>query len=317
MTYCYLLAGEDLELARAELEGFLESQGFEPEVEREGRLAFSNEEPERGQLRRLALVHEVGELIEKGSIEDPDPDYRPDGSFAIRVQGKEGSKEDLEEKFGSVMETEENEVDLETPEEELRVYVSSGKYYLARLIEEIDRGLFEKRKNQERPFSSPVSLDPVVARVLVNLSGVKPGGHVLDPFCGTGGILIEAGLCGVGVHGLDVQEKMVEGTRENLEEYGIISHDIREGEVSEAPEIFDRQFDAAVTDLPYGGASKVEGEPLEDFLEVAPKLTDRMIVFMTDQESVNGMEPEFEIYVHKNLTRYVYIMNKETSGDLA
>lgn len=309
MTHAYLLAGEDLELAEHELEGFLESQQEEGELERESRLALAPGVME-GQLKRLALTHEVSEVIERGEIGEA-PEYRPPGSFEVRA--KEAAEEDhdtagIQESYGSMLETEGNEVELDSPDESLRIYLLDDEYVLARLVTDIDRGLFDKRRNQERPFSSPVSLDPVLARVLVNLSGAEPGSHLLDPFCGTGGILIEAGLCGIGVHGMDAQDKMVEGTRENLEEYGVISHDIRQGEVKSLEEEFDRDFDAIVTDLPYGGASKVKGEPVDEFLEIAPELCDGKVVFMSNQPELGDLEPEHQIYVHKNLTRYVYIL---------
>lgn len=308
--FTYLLAGENLELAEHELRGFLESQELSNEVERHGRLVIA-EAPIPGQLKRLALTHEIAEIIERGKIDELEPEYQPKNSFAVRAIGaadKEYDTAAIQQHVGEILSTEDNEVELERPEEELRLYLLEDQYVLSRLVLDIDRGLFEKRKNQERSFSSPVSLDPVLARVLVNLSGVKPQEHVLDPFCGTGGILIEAGLCGIGVHGLDVQEQMVEGTQKNLEEYGIINHDIRQGEVKHAPEIFNRKFDAVVTDLPYGEASKVEGSPVQDFLEAAPELTDGPVVFMSNQDRINDLEPEHQIYVHKNLTRYVYII---------
>lgn len=312
MTYTYLLAGENLELAEDELRGFLESQELETNIERNGRLATAAE-PMNGQLKRLSLTHEVSEIIEAGDVEDIEPNYRPDTSFAVRaidVNGKGHDIPAIQEEVGGKLEAPDNEVDLERPDERLRLYLLEDEYILARLVMDIDRGLFEERKNQERPFSSPISLDPVLARVLVNLSGVKPSEHLLDPFCGTGGILIEAGLCGVGVHGLDLQEKMVEGAEENLEEYGIIVHDLREGGVSEVSEIFDREFDAVVTDLPYGKASKKKGSPLEEFLEIAPELTDGKVVFMSNQDEIDGLEPSHEIYVHKNLTRYIYVLTE-------
>ena len=152
------------------------------------------------------------------------------------------------------------------PDEDLRLYVYGGGSYLGRVVEDIDRGLFEKRSNEKRPFSSPVSLDPVLARVLVNLSGVEAGEHLLDPFCGTGGILIEAGLCGVGVYGFDVKEEMVEGARENLEEYGVIVHDIRQRDALELDDSYLSDIDAVVTDLPYGRSSVQKYELLEEFL---------------------------------------------------
>ena len=300
--YVYRLAGDDLELAEAELRGFLCSQGVEEEIERNGELAFTEAEPDF--LKRLALVHEVSQIVGRG--EELDTDYRPEGSFAVRSEGMEA---DVEQRLGSLMETSENSVDLEDPDEIVKVYRNDDEYIIGRLVQDIDRGLFEQRKNQDRPFSSPVSLDPVLARVLVNLSEVSAGEKLLDPFCGTGGILIEAGLCGVDVYGIDIQQEMVEGTRENLEEYGLINHHIRQGSIANLDSVFAEKFDAVVTDLPYGQASKSEGEPVEEFLEKVEGISDKA-VFMYDEPDLDGLEPEFEVYVHKNLTRYIYILSQ-------
>ncbi len=306
MSYAYLLAGDNLELARADLKGFLKSQNIDETPEKTERLAFTNNEPK--QLERLALTHEVTEIIERsGNLETS---YEPDGSFAVRAKnltGENDSKE-VEKSLGASLKTEKNSVDLENPEEIIKVYILNEKYIIGREVIEIDRSLFDQRKNQHRSFSSPVSLDPMLARVLVNLSEVSAGEKLLDPFCGTGGILIEAGLCGIDVHGLDIQEEMVEGTKENLEDFGILRHDVRKGRVENAVEIFDKDFDAIVTDVPYGKASKKEGSAVESFLEVAPKLNCGKIVFMSDKNEINELKPEFEVYVHKNLTRYIYII---------
>jgi len=305
MSYIYRLAGENLELAEADLEGFLRSQGIDEEAERNGRLAFTEAEP--GQLRRLAKTHEVSKLIERnGELETS---YRPEGSFEIKAKVLEGdaNPQEVEEKLGELLLTENNSVDLENPEEILRVYITEHEYIIGRDMLDIDRSLFNRRKNQKRPFSSPVSLDPELARLLVNLSEVPAGGKLFDPFCGTGGILIEAGLCGVELFGADIQKEMVSGTRENLEEYGVMRHDIREAGIEEVQDVFDREFDVIVTDLPYGKASKSEGEPAEKFLEPAPEMVDKT-VFMYNEPELGGKEADFEIYVHKNLTRYIYIL---------
>lgn len=310
MSYLYLLAGENLGLSKAEVEGFLKSQREEAKLKRAGKLLESGCEP--SQLKRLAMVHEVSLKLEELDLENPEPNYRPETSFAVRTidareDGEALERRELEEELGAELENTENYVDLESPEEQLRAYILDGKIVLGKLVEDLPRGLFEERKNHERPFSSPVSLNPVIARLLVNLSEVPAGGSLLDPFCGTGGILIEAGLCGVEVFGLDAQERMVEGARENLEAFGIIDHEIRKGEIRNLEGIFDRKFDALVTDLPYGKASKLEGEPVNEFFESAPEIANK-IVFMSDQDELNDLEPEFELYVHKNLTRYIYII---------
>ncbi len=54
----------------------------------------------------------------------------------------------------------------------------------------VARARLEARKVTHRPFSLPISLHPKLARALVNLARVPMGGVLLDPFCGTGGILL-------------------------------------------------------------------------------------------------------------------------------
>lgn len=306
--YTYYLAGENLELAEAELNGFLQSQDVEEKADRDGRLGLTESEPTG--LKRLALTHEVGKLLDTSEgWRDLEIDYKPENTYCVRAENLaenklEVDKEEIEREIGSKLGTEDNSADLENPDVMFKVYFTGGKCYLTRTVEDIDRSFYDKRVNQERPFSSPISMDPVLARVLVNLSGVSAGENVLDPFCGTGGILIEAGLCGIGIYGLDIQAEMVEGTRENLESYGIINYDIRQGQIEDIEKILDREFDAVITDLPYGKASKIEGDAVENFLEfVAGK---ENVVFVFNEPEIDGVESDFEVYVHKNLTRYIY-----------
>lgn len=300
--YIYNLAGENLELARAELEGFLESQDITENPVYDGSFALTESEP--SMLRRLGLVHDVARVLHRG--EKLDSNYSPEGSFAVRSVNVD---REYEERLGEILSDDGNSVDLENPDEIINIYSFEGMYIFGRVVEDIDRGLFRQRENKKRPFSSPVSLDPVLARVLVNLSEVPTGGTLFDPFCGTGGILIEAGLCGIAPYGLDFQMDMVEGARENLEEYGIRHHDIREGKISDASRIFEKDFDAVVTDLPYGHASKKKGDPVEEFLDIEGELTNGRTVFMSDQPEISDLSPDYEVYVHKNLTRYIYIMD--------
>ncbi|RWZ78593.1 MAG: methyltransferase domain-containing protein [Candidatus Microsaccharimonas sossegonensis] len=66
-------------------------------------------------------------------------------------------------------------------------------------------------------------LPPKLAQIMVNLAGPlgvagndKGSPRVLDPFCGTGVILQEAGLMNYAVYGTDLSEKMIDFTRQNL-----------------------------------------------------------------------------------------------------
>lgn len=298
MTYIYRLAGENLELARGELEGFLKSQGIK-DVEHEEHISRTVKHP--SQLRRLALTHEVGEIINPEEISI-------NGSYAVRTENltdREFDSTKVEKKIGDKLSGLTNEVDLENPETVIKVYNKEDGLIYTEIVEDIPRGLYEKRANEKRPYSSPISLDPVLARVLVNLSTVSAGEYILDPFCGTGGILIEAGLCGIGVKGLDLQEEMVSGTVENLEEYGILNHDIRQGDIKEA-EMFDN-YSAIITDLPYGKASKKSEDAIKDFFSLVENF-DGKSIFMYNEDSVGGHISDYQVYIHGSLTRYIFVV---------
>lgn len=308
MTYLYKLAGEDLELAEADLNGFLKSQEINEEAERNERIAETEAEPL--QIRRLALTHEVSRKIGEYSPEDK-IDYSIEDSFAVRAENIGEADHDTqkwEREVGEQLSNKDNSVDLEHPDTEIVLYLFEDQVVVGELVEELPRDKFRERENQKRPFSSPVSINPVQARLLVNLAEVKPGEKVLDPFCGTGGILIEAGLCGIAVHGTDIQGKMVEGSRKNLEEYGIIAHDIREISAEDAVEELDESFEAIITDLPYGKASFKESDVEKEFMEIVEEKCRGKAVFVSNKPDFQGLEPEHSIYVHKNLTRYIYII---------
>jgi len=67
-------------------------------------------------------------------------------------------------------------------------------------------------------------LPPKLAQIMINLAGPLerkpdsdlPAPRILDPFCGTGVILQEAGLMGYAVYGTDLAEKMIRYSRDNL-----------------------------------------------------------------------------------------------------
>jgi tRNA G10 N-methylase Trm11 len=58
-------------------------------------------------------------------------------------------------------------------------------------------------------------LPPKLAQIMVNLAGLEKG-RILDPFCGTGVILQEAGLMKYAVYGTDLAEKMISYSADNL-----------------------------------------------------------------------------------------------------
>ncbi len=116
-----------------------------------------------------------------------------------------------------------------------------------------------------RPFYKPGALDPRMARLFVNLARARRGSVFLDPFCGTGGFVIEALLsvkvreayCG------DVDEDMAGGSRANLSFYapGGFWHTLR-WDARRLP-LRNDTIDSIGTDSPYGRMTTTRGLGVE------------------------------------------------------
>ena len=100
---------------------------------------------------------------------------------------------------------------------------------------------------------------------MVNLANCSTNDTILDPFCGTGGILIEAADMGMKAKGIDLLEKMIVNSKGNLEHFGL-EGDIEKGDVGESK---NQRFEAIVTDPPYGIASTTGGEKISELLQRA------------------------------------------------
>lgn len=82
------------------------------------------------------------------------------------------------------------------------------------------------KRDQKRPKRDARvgMLPPKLAQIIINLADgrlqIADGVSVLDPFCGTGVILQEALLMGYDVYGTDLEERMVDYSKANLDWLG-------------------------------------------------------------------------------------------------
>ncbi|MBN1645585.1 hypothetical protein JW868_00935 [Candidatus Woesearchaeota archaeon] len=199
-------------------------------------------------------------------------------------------------------------VDLENPDMEV-VLVKKGNIVFITIEEHENKESYENRRQHLRDEAYPISLHPRLARAMVNICGDV--NEVMDPFCGTGGILIEAGLIGLSVKGCDINEKMVETTRRTMKKYGIAGN----VEVENALKV-EHKSAAVATDLPYGKNSPVKDiEKLySDFFGHAKSLTDRIVVGTPKSIDCKKMlvengwkvTGEFEVYIHKSMSKKIY-----------
>jgi len=291
-------------------------------------------DPDR--VRRLAFTRRASRLVGRTAPEIESAvallgaaGIDREGSVAVRardVRSETGvDARAAERALGRVLVDRGFAVDLEDPDHELRAAFAppveaagEGLCALGWLVAESIRD-FGDREPTDRPFFQPGSMDPLLARALANAAGARPGATLLDPMCGTGGVLIEAGLSGADVLGTDAQAKMVRGTRENLEEYLPAERpwSVLQADAARLP-VVDDGVDGVVFDAPYGRQSKIAAADLADLvgdaLAEARRVASRAVVVgdrsWIEQAREAGwtVTDRFERRVHRSLVRHVLVL---------
>jgi len=213
-------------------------------------------------------------------------------------------------------------VNLKSPDITFQGVITGNHFIFGVKITDIDQRSFDERRLKNRPFFHPSALHPKLARCMVNLSRAHSGSNLLDPFCGTGSILIEGGTVGCRVVGSDVQSSMVEGSLKNLRRFNIEPFGLV---VSDALQIPFEIVDCVATDPPYGRLATTLGSPVKnlirDFLSsVIDVLQRNGHVAISSPKGLGvrdlGAEVGFEavegyfIYVHRSLTRELAVLKK-------
>jgi len=292
--------------------------------------AFVKAEKIKQLANRLSFTFHVNEFlfsckpstatIKQNAMDNP---IRAKGSIAVRCKNR-SKKKDSQPVVKALAEiyTKDRQVALIKPDNEIRALLTDSNVYIGLNITEIDRNQFEQRKVQHRPFFSPISLHPKLARALVNLSGIKKDEILLDPFCGTGGFLIEAGLIGAKVIGSDIERKMIDGGKKTLEFYKIKERDLFCSDIGDIKNHVS-EVDAVVTDLPYGKSTTTKGEDIRVLYERAfeniagvLKKHGRTVIGLSNKDMM-GLGKSYlslieihEWHAHRSLTRYFAVYQK-------
>lgn len=269
--YLFELSGEHPTLPYGDALGCCaaECQGFTSLSRGPGYAVFGLESHRLPDIAsRLALTHRLGRYLGSAAIGEVDALVEgldlPPGTIAVRAKRFQGMHPEVDiarlmVDIGGKVATG-RRVDLDSPEVELRVLVSDAVHLFLGEVE-VDRSAFERRKVAERPFFSPISLHPRYARALVNMTMVRRGDRLLDPFCGTGGILIEAATIGARACGSDISPEMVEGCLRNLEHFDLHHERVEVADIGDIGGLFGT-VEAVATDPPYGRATSTRKEPL-------------------------------------------------------
>ncbi|HEV8360233.1 MAG TPA: hypothetical protein VGR28_07260 [Candidatus Thermoplasmatota archaeon] len=330
MRFLLELSGEHPTLPAAEALAALEVQGPVREDARDGTLLAAEGAGDATWMgHRLGLAHAISEPLarvpaEPKAILDAVAQHaaRVGPVFRVRAHrvGEHGRglrPSALERDAGALL-AEGRRVDMDGPADEVRLLLAE-EAWVALLRARIDRTLFDARHVKRRPFFSPVSLHPRFARAMVNLARIKEGDRVADPFAGTGGVLVEAGLVGAKVVGADADADMAAGARGVLEHYGIAG-EVLVGDVA-ASLARAGPFDAIVTDPPYGrSSSTLQEPPAKLYARALPAIRDalrpggRAVVVLptSDVPLPPGLELEqrHTQRVHRSLDRHYCVLRR-------
>ncbi|HLD18004.1 MAG TPA: DNA methyltransferase [Patescibacteria group bacterium] len=135
-------------------------------------------------------------------------------------------------------------------------------------------------------------LPPKLAHLMVNLSGLQKKGTLLDPFCGSGTVLMEAALLGIhNLLGSDTSEKAIADTRTNMDWLTKPFPSIRPSiqlftsQAEDLPRRLRKPVDAIVTE-PYLGPSLTGHESEIKIRNVIRELTS---LYTTSFRSLSGI----------------------------
>ena len=344
MEIIFILSGENETLPQAEIIASLEAESvsFNIAYNQDGILILEIAEEDSKIIdtigKKIAYTHEICELLFETSTLNLNDDIQKypwknaiNQDYAVRVKkigfDPDFNSQAMEIELGGIIKRElgdKAKVNLENPDTFLRIIVNDSKILVSKRLVKRSKKHFYDLKPHKRPFFYPGSMSPKLARGMVNLSRAKKGSTVLDPFCGTGGILIEAGIIGAKVIGTDIDEKMVRGTRKNLEFCNIKDYKIFQGDARYIK--LHNKVDAIVTDPPYGISASTAGVDSkkiyeESLVSMQGLLKDDGYICMATPHYLDIHElvshtkfkiiEQYEIRMHKSLTRVISVLKTE------
>ena len=338
----FLLSGEHQTLPVSEIQAILEAEGYNYRILEKLTQVLRLEADAniikavkfRSAMARVlcqeifnceAQLSEILANIRSASLEE----FIEGESFAVRVRKIRGvvpelTGVELERKLGEkILEKVENtKVDLTNPQKIFFGVLTDKRFIFGLKKAEIIPKPFSERRPRRRPFFHPSAMYAKLARIMVNLAQPKKGDLVLDPFCGTAGILVEAGLIGCRVLGFDAKPHMLRGGLKNLLHYGVEPEGVAIADARYPPVA---KIDCIVTDPPYGRSASTLGtttiQIVEDFLSAIQDTLPRgkkicmaspktiKIAEVGEKAGFKHLESHF-VYVHRSLTREIVVFER-------
>jgi len=339
----FFLSGEHEDLPTSELKAILETEGYAyGAVEKldqvlrlradpacvevmKRRAAFTrlcglelfNCKPETNSIMKALQLTRVGRFLRKSE------------SFVVRIKhvktyGSNINGMVLEKELGAIIlsKAKSARVNLKNPDKTFIGVLTNARFVFGVKLADIPAKPFVDRRPRKKPFFHPSAMQAKLARCMVNLARPKAGDLVFDPFCGTGGMLVEAAYIGCRVLGLDVQRRMAKGTLKNMGHFKIEPEGVIVGDARNLPI---KNIDCVVTDPPYGRSTitfkRTTGQIIQEVLiSIQNLLPEGNRICMAAPKTLNAgkigidlgykhLESHF-VYVHRTLTREIIVFRK-------
>jgi tRNA (guanine10-N2)-dimethyltransferase len=339
----FLLSGEHPTLPFSELKAVLIAEGFRYRVT--GKLGQvlrleADIESVKAVVSRTAMTRvcsiemtscnaEAKEIYKKVRSASIEGFLEKGDTFVVRVRRIGESlprlvSNELEQKLGAILlrRIRGTKVRLTDPEKTFFGVLTDNKFIFGLKLAEIVPKPFVERRPRKRPFFHPSAMPSKLARCMVNLAQPRVCEVVLDPFCGTASMLIEAGLIGCRVVGLDAQKRMIRGSLRNLAYYGIQPEGLA---VADAQNLPLTRVDCIVTDPPYGRSASTLGRETGQIVQGFLSKVDNCIpkggriciaspksihIGRLDRELAFKHVESHSVYVHRSLTREIAVLER-------
>jgi tRNA (guanine10-N2)-dimethyltransferase len=287
-------------------------------------LLITNKKIKHELIERLAYTKKAYTLLFESTYKDLTKNiqnfnwqkvYKKD--FCVRRFHLSNSKDTLKEKdIADIIwnKLKNPKVNLKTPKTSIEFLLANNKVYCCLLTHE-NKEPFEERRAHLRPELHPTSLSPKLARACINLTGVKKG-RIADPFCGSGGILIEAGLINLKPVGYDINQIQLNRSKINLDHYKVKSYKL----IKEDATDIKKKFNYIITDLPYGrntSVKDIDGLYLKFLRNLKKTLGKKAVIIFPSNVNHKKLiktarlkiEKEFIYYLHKSLSKTITVLH--------
>ena len=318
--YFFVHSGERVELANAELRALVKSyhpsaalQSLDERVS----VVDGNHINFQKITSRTACTKYAGKLLSLSGAMDFDPDghFKNYSKFACRLLNLSKKNVSMEpvSKLGKYIKEKSPwmQVSLDNPDITV-LYIVTNSGSMVGLAEYKNVMNWRQKGLRKRPYFHPVALEPQLSRIMVNLTMAKENDTLLDPFCGTGSVMLEAANMNIQTIGCDVSSTMCDGALQNTRNANSL---IVNCDALSLP-LQTKDVDVIGTDLPYGRSASTMKRGSKTLLkEFVSLITDEMkgkrcclMCRKGDEQLFDNVVEEYDIYEHRSLTRKLMVL---------